>query len=187
MTLTFFQYIRTSLHRLITLVDDILVMGRVGVGKLSFEPASLDLTAFCQNLIEEVKFGLARPYPLMFETQGVSPAAVCVDQNLLRHILTNLISNAIKYSPEDTPVKITLAYEKQQVSLLVRDQGIGIPDEEQVRLFEAFHRASNVGRVAGTVLGLAITKQCIDLHGGQITVASAIREGTTVTISFPIG
>ncbi len=182
----FFQHIHASVKRLTTLVDDILVIGRVGVGKLSFEPASLDLTAFCSNLIEEMKFGLDRPRSLVLRVEGEPPPTTCLDQKLLRHVLTNLISNAIKYSPDDAPVSITLLYKREQVSLEVQDQGIGIPPEEQARLCEAFHRASNVGRVAGTGLGLAISKQCIDLHGGQISITSEIDKGTRVEVTIPL-
>jgi len=100
--------------------------------------------------------------------------------------LTNLLSNATKYSPEGSTVLFELALEKTTVILNIKDEGIGIPDEDQERLFEAFHRANNVGTIPGTGLGLAIVQKCVEQHNGSITVNSAIGAGTTFTIILPV-
>ena len=109
-----------------------------------------------------------------------------MDEKLLRQILENLLSNAIKYSPNGSTVEFTLSRHQNQAVFQIRDQGIGIPTEDQQRLFETFHRASNVGTVAGTGLGLAIVKKCVDIHQGQIAMDSEIGVGTTFTVTLPI-
>jgi signal transduction histidine kinase len=109
-----------------------------------------------------------------------------MDEKLLRQILENLLSNAMKYSSSGSRVEFTLSYLETQVVFQIRDRGIGIPNEDQQRLFETFHRATNVGTIAGTGLGLAIVKKCVDIHQGQIAVESEIGVGTTFTVTLPI-
>lgn len=115
-----------------------------------------------------------------------SPNLVLIDEKLLRHILSNLISNAIKYSPNDSTIQFRLTCCEGNAIFQIQDQGIGIYPEDQERLFESFHRGTNVGTIQGTGLGLTIVKQCVDLHGGQITVSSIIGKGTTFTVTLPL-
>jgi signal transduction histidine kinase len=116
-----------------------------------------------------------------------SPNLVLMDEKLLRHIFSNLLSNAIKYSPSESTIEFRLSCAQDQVIFQIQDQGIGIPPEDQDRLFESFHRATNVGTIQGTGLGLTIVKQCVDLHKGKITVSSIINQGTTFTVTIPLG
>jgi len=104
----------------------------------------------------------------------------------LRQILSNLLSNAIKHSPKGSTVCFEASCQNGEVIFQIRDQGIGIPLEDQQRLFESFHRANNVGTIPGTGLGLAIVKKSVDLHGGQITVDSKVGVGTTFTVRLPL-
>jgi len=103
----------------------------------------------------------------------------------VRYVLNNLLSNAIKYSPPGTAVTFDLACAQREVVLQVRDQGIGIPSDDQPHIFEAFHRAHNVGSTPGTGLGLAIVKQSVDLHGGSIAFESEEGAVTTFTVTLP--
>ena len=103
----------------------------------------------------------------------------------MRQVIGNLISNALKYSPLDKGIIITLAKEASLITLIVQDQGIGIPTPDLKHLFEPFNRASNVGTISGTGLGLSIAKQAIELHGGTIVVDSQVNIGTTFTIKLP--
>jgi PAS domain S-box-containing protein len=124
-------------------------------------------------------------------TLGLHPATLTppqpyMDEKLLRQILENLLSNAMKYSSSGSRVEFILSYLETQVVFQIRDRGIGIPSEDQQRLFETFHRATNVGTIAGTGLGLAIVKKCVDIHQGQIAVESEIGVGTTFTVTLPI-
>ena len=111
---------------------------------------------------------------------------VGMDEKLLRLMLNNLLSNAIKYSPNRDRVIFSLICQPKQAIFQVQDFGIGIPHEEQDRLFDSFHRAGNVGSIPGTGLGMAITKRAIDLHQGTITMESQIEIGTTFTVTLPV-
>ena len=122
-------------------------------------------------------------HPLVFESYFAD--TVMADPRLLHQIAANLISNAIKYSPQGSEVQVLLERHNEQVVLTVQDQGIGIPEADQPRLFTAFQRASNVGSVSGTGLGLAIVKQAVNLHGGTIHLESEVGNGTTVKVELP--
>jgi signal transduction histidine kinase len=104
----------------------------------------------------------------------------------MQQILENLLSNALKYSPPGSTVEFTLSYLAEQAVFQIRDRGIGIPSEDLHRLFETFHRATNVGTISGTGLGLAIVKRCVDIHQGQIAVESEIGVGTTFIVTLPL-
>jgi signal transduction histidine kinase len=109
-----------------------------------------------------------------------------VDERLLRHVLVNLISNAFKYSPRGSRVAFRVRVNNGAAAFEVRDSGIGIPPEDQPRLFETFHRARNVGNISGTGLGLAIVKKSLDLHGGSIRFDSAPGQGTRFEVTIPL-
>jgi signal transduction histidine kinase len=109
-----------------------------------------------------------------------------MDAALLRHILGNLLSNAVKYSPAGSPVELTLRQEEDVAVIVIQDHGIGIPEADQARLYEAFHRASNVGETPGTGLGLLLVKRCVELHHGSIHMQSQEGTGTTFTVRLPL-
>jgi signal transduction histidine kinase len=116
--------------------------------------------------------------------------SACMDEKLLRHILTNLLSNALKYSPEGLPVQLELGDRQNLAIFHVKDRGIGIPPEDLPHLFEPFQRCRNVGKISGTGMGLAIVKKCVEIHGGEISVQSEVSTeeqpgGTTLTIIVP--
>ena len=105
-----------------------------------------------------------------------------VDERLMRSILSNLLSNAIKYSPNGGQIEIILNLDSENIIFEITDQGIGISPEDQKQIFEPFHRGKNVRNIAGTGLGLIVTKKCVDLHDGSILLKSAVNQGTTITI-----
>lgn len=180
-----FRRIKEAIARMLELLDDVLIVSRAEAGKLDFSPAPLAIESFCDHLVEEFKLGSGHDHRLIFTVQGECNQPV-LDEKLLRLILSNLIANAIKYSPIGSPVRLELLGQPQAIEFRVRDSGIGIPIEDQPRLFEAFFRAQNVGTTPGTGLGLAIAKQAIDRHGGSIAVESAANQGTTFIVRLPI-
>src|SRR6185295_4833887 len=107
-------------------------------------------------------------------------------EQLLGHIFTNLLSNAVKYSEPGATVHFAVEWAEQGLSCVVRDQGIGISEDDQQKLFKAFHRGSNVGMRPGTGLGLLLVKRCAELHGGKVQLHSRMGEGTTVTVRLPV-
>jgi len=179
-----FVNIEQALRRMNGLLDQVLLVSRAEAGKLPFTPAPLQPVSFCENLVEE----FTHTYPgRRIEWQAsVDPAeAYLLDENLLSHILYNLLSNAIKYSPANEPVDFRLGRERDRLWFEVRDRGIGIPPQEQRDLFQPFHRASNVGQIQGTGLGLNIVKRSAELHGGEITFESEERRGTAFRVLLP--
>lgn len=180
-----FQRIQTSVHHLTQLVNDVLVISKAEAGKLEFNPAPLELVAFCHQLIEELQLTASTQHNIRLLCQSSSIQA-CLDEKLLRQFLANLLSNAIKYSPKGGNIELELECRQDTAIFRIRDQGIGIPLKDQTQVFEAFHRSSNVGTIAGTGLGLAIVKKCVDIHNGQIVVKSEIGVGTTFIITIPL-
>lgn len=168
------------------LLDDILIIGRADAGKLEFAPRPLDVVKYCRDLMEELELADKGKHTLAF----AGPAAALtanVDEALLRHILSNLLSNALKYSPPGSTVQFELLRRDDRAVFRIADHGIGIPAEDLPHLFETFHRANNARNIAGTGLGLAIVKRSVDLHGGTIEVISEVGSGTTVTVALPLG
>ena len=104
----------------------------------------------------------------------------------MRQVFSNLISNALKYSPHGGDLIIYVGNGGRNATIRITDYGIGIPPEDLRNLFEPFHRGANVDNLPGTGLGLAIAKQAIELHGGTITVESEVNIGTSITVSLPI-
>jgi len=182
------QRIQSSVTYMTQLLEDLLLINRAEAGKLEFKPSSLDLVKFCRNLVEELQLGVRTNHKIVLQTDCANLLSVNahMDEKLLRQILSNLLSNAIKYSPQGYALYLNIACRDETVVFQVKDQGIGIPSEDQEHLFESFHRAKNVGNISGTGLGLAIVKKCVELHGGQIAVDSEVTVGTTFTVNIPL-
>ena len=180
-----FERIQSNVHHITQMLNDILLLGKAEAGKLDFNPAQIDVRQFCQQLIEEFQQGIGRQHSLCFTHQG-QLAPVSLDQKLLRHILGNLLSNALKYSPIDRPVCLELTCRRKELIFRIKDKGIGISQADQQRLFESFHRGTNVGNISGTGLGLSIVKKAVDMHGGTISVESQVGVGTTFTVVLGI-
>ncbi len=108
-----------------------------------------------------------------------------LDESLLRHVLSNLLSNAFKYSPVTSTVRFSVTEQEDGVLFEISDEGIGIPEEELEQLFEAFHRCSNASAIPGTGLGLAVVKRSLDVHQGTIEVDSRVGRGTRFAVRVP--
>lgn len=146
----------------------------------------MNLDKFCTDLVEELQQGeSSSQHTINFVKRGQCTTTL-MDEKLLRPILSNLLSNAIKYSPPGSTIYFEVNYQEEEAMFLIKDSGIGIPKEDQERLFESFHRAKNVGTIPGTGLGLAIVKKSVDLHGGEITVDSSVGVGTTFRVRLPL-
>jgi PAS domain S-box-containing protein len=167
------------------LVNDVLTLNRVESGKLSYNPEKMDLVAFCRNSIEEVRVlaKLSHKIDFSFEPKAITGI---YDEKLLKHVVFNLFSNAIKYSPSGGTITIRLQKLKDKISLSVKDEGIGIPEEDQTRLFEPFFRGKNIANISGTGLGLSILKKAIEMHNGEINFRSEVNKGTEFTIILPV-
>jgi signal transduction histidine kinase len=181
-----FNSIRAGVERMAKMLDDVLMIGRAEAQMIAFNPAPLNLAAFCEHLIDEARRTQATSRAVEFSFDGPR-RDVIVDEKLLRHVLGNLLTNALKYSPDGGKVEFNARLADSVVEFDVIDHGIGIPTEDQPRLFESFHRARNVGSIAGTGLGLAIVKKSVDLQRGSISFNSRVGKGTRFTVSIPLG
>ncbi len=180
------QIIRSAIKNAVQLLDEVSLIGKADSGRLPCELICLDLEAFCRQLIEEFQLMADEKYlTLVFASFGQLDKALW-DQSLLRHILGNLLSNAIKYSLPSGIVRFELINQEKTVIFRIQDWGIGIPKEDQKRLFQPFQRANNVENIPGTGLGLAIAKKSVEAHGGKIVVNSQVAVGTTFTVTLPL-
>ncbi|OKH22162.1 serine/threonine protein kinase [Hydrococcus rivularis NIES-593] len=177
--------IQSAVRHMTNLLDDVLLFNKAEAKKLELNPSLLNLQQFCRTLAEEIQLGVKTQQTIAFSCQGNCTEAY-MDEKLLGHILGNLLSNAIKYSPAGSTVEFRLTCQEGEATFQIQDRGIGIPEEDQPRLFEPFHRAKNASKISGTGLGLAIVKKSVDLHGGKIAVNSKVGIGTTFTVTIPL-
>jgi signal transduction histidine kinase/DNA-binding response OmpR family regulator len=180
----YLQIIEQKARHMSKLVDDMLLVHQLELDKTKFKPQPLDLLQFISEIIEEQQAILDNRHQLVLQITG-NHTNFWGDRGLLRQILLNLLSNAIKYSPAGGHIKIHLNGQKSEILLEIQDEGIGIPLVDQQNLFKSFSRGSNVDTIPGTGLGLVITKACVELHGGSITLSSQLKLGTKVTVRFP--
>ena len=166
------------------LMEEALLIGSLDAGKMEFKAASLELRTFARRLVDEVLSATDRRCPIELSL-GDIPAEIQADERLLRHIFTNLLTNAVKYSDAGRVVRFEVGCDEAEIVCVIRDQGIGIPEADREWLFNAFHRGHNVADRPGTGLGLVIVKRCVDLQGGKIEVESKLGEGTSVTVRLP--
>ena len=179
----YLQTVNTSVERMTMMIDDILVISKIEAKVLEVQPETLDVAAFCQDLLREQDY--VRPHiPIQFSCRSRQIIAD-LDPRLLRPILSNLLSNAIRYTPDDKAISLKLAKRHNQLIFQVQDNGIGIPPEDRPHLFEPFHRGRNVSNIPGTGLGLSIVKQFVDLQRGVIEVSSRVNMGASFTVRLP--
>jgi signal transduction histidine kinase len=174
-----------STRNLAALIEEVLLLGSVEDGRMTFSPEPMDLEAFCRSLADELYSATGGVCPIRFTAASALCGAVG-DDALLRHILINLLSNACKYSDPGSPVVFTAERAGDLARFVVSDRGIGIPEPDRARLFTSFTRGSNVGSRPGTGLGLVLVQRCVRLHGGSLGLESAPGVGTTVTVLLPL-
>ena len=172
-------------RRMADLMEEVLVLGRLDAGKMDFSPAAMDLLAFCERTVDEVMAANENRCPIELDC-AAAPEDFVGDERLLRHIFTNLLSNAVKFSEVGSSVTFSLREAGDQVVFVVHDRGLGIPEADLPRLFNAFQRGRNVAHVPGTGLGLIVVKRCAELHGGEIKIQSNLGRGTTATVRIPL-
>ncbi len=182
--LYYLQLIQVNVRRINQLLHNLLLIKKLEAKEVGSNPTLLDVTEFCRELTEDIRQGAGFLHKISFisECQGIN---VCLDKKLLRHLLINLLLNAIKSSPEGHEVKMELICQEEQVVFHIQDSGSGISQEDQELLFKAFHRGSPLDTVAASSLGLLVVKECVELQGGEIFVASDGNVGTTFTVTLP--
>jgi signal transduction histidine kinase len=173
-----------SVRQLLQMLDDMLLVSQMETGNLAFKPEQLNVNNFLQQLVEEFQTIHAETCSILLKSEFND--TVMVDPRLFRQIVSNLVSNAIKYSSQGGEVRVLIQKNDEEFTLIIQDQGIGIPESDQLHLFTPFQRGSNVRDYQGTGLGLVIVKQAVDLHGGTIELESNVGVGTTVRVKIPL-
>lgn len=177
--------IKVAVEHLTTILDDFLSLERLETGKVKAVFESFDLVETCKEVQEEMEL-IAKPHQsIIYQHSGINPR-VCLDKNLVKNALINLISNAIKYSGDDTLIRISTIITPTDCTLTVSDNGIGIPEIEQKNLFQPFFRAGNTGNIPGTGLGLNIVLRYVRLMNGDLSFESKLNQGSSFTLSFPL-
>jgi two-component system sensor kinase FixL len=177
--------IKNAVGNLTGILNDFLSLERLEAGKIDPVFTSFDVVTFAGEITEEMQLISKQNQQIIYMHTGVE-TMVKLDQNLLKNCIINLIGNAIKYSGEDTFIEFKTEIDNGQLIVVIKDNGIGIPDNDQKHLFEAFFRAHNTGNIPGTGLGLNIVTRYTNLMNGQIHFESKVNEGTSFTLSFPL-
>jgi len=175
--------IRDSVTHMNELLEDFLSLGKLEEGKVMITVTSFDTKDFAEDVADEMKAHLKPGQELQLEISGTN--IFRTDKRMLKNILFNMLSNAIKFSPEGSPVCLAVANSGTELVLTVRDRGLGIPEEDQPHLFSTFFRAKNVSNIQGTGLGLPIVKRYVNLLGGTIRLTSKVGEGTEIEVKLP--
>jgi len=176
--------IRQQVLHMKEMMEDVLQWAKMQAGRVEFKPIHGDLDALCKEIIEEFDIQAENRGRIVYRHDN-QPLMVEYDITLMRQIISNLLSNGLKYSPSGESVYMSLSVHHDQLILSVTDKGIGIPESDIKRLFEPFHRAANVGIISGTGLGLSIAHQAVKAHGGEVIVNSQVGLGTTFTVVIP--
>jgi signal transduction histidine kinase len=175
--------ITIAISKMTDLMDDVLTLGKLTSGKVSCNPEDIDLVDFCEKLTEEFNAFQTDVRSINFVTEGEA-YKLRLDPKLLNHSLTNLISNAFKYSIGKENPQFSIHFKPTEVVLSVKDYGLGIPEQEQLHLFEPFFRAENVTEIQGTGLGLSIAKEYVEANKGNIVANSILGEGSCFEVTF---
>ncbi len=176
--------VKNSVDYLTNLLDEILTISRAETGKISFNPQIMNLLEFCNGVISDVSVYANKKHILKFDYK-VKQTEYLLDVKLLRFMLTNILSNAYKYSPNGGKVNFTISEVKNNLIFKIKDEGIGIPKEDREHLFKPFHRSINSSNIPGSGLGLSIVRKAVELHNGEINYTSKLKLGTVFTITIP--
>ncbi len=177
------QRIKSAVNNLTGILNDFLSLSKLEEGKFQNTPTEFDLIELSLEIVEEMQVFAKQNQAIQYQHEG-DATRVLLDRHFLKNVLINLVSNAIKYSTENTIVHFATSTDAHGIRISVRDEGMGIPQADQEHLFERFFRAHNVTNIQGTGLGLNIVKRYIDLMGGNVRFESQENVGSTFFVEF---
>lgn len=175
--------IKSAVSHMTDLLDDVLSISKLEEGKITIMQEVFDIVHFSENVIQELQELCKKGQKIVYQHQGSE--TVHIDKKVLRIIYFNFISNAIKFSPTHSYIDVSTVSSSDYLEIHIKDQGIGIGEEDKKHLFERFFRGNNVMNIQGTGLGLSIVARYVELLNGEITVQSALNKGTVFTIKIP--
>ncbi len=177
--------ISNGVHHMTGLLDDLLMFGRAEAGDIRPKKSPLKIRSWCADFAAQVQERYGKKHTLLYAPPTREQEFV-VDEGMMRQILEHLLSNADKFSPEGAPIYFNVNLDDEKIIINVQDSGIGIPKEDLPRIFEPFHRGTNIGNIGGTGMGLAIVQKMVVFLHGDIVVQSDIGKGTTFTVTLPL-
>src|SRR5690606_13099185 len=175
--------IKGAVQLLNSILNDFLSLEKLEAGVVTVNKNKINVVHLGEEIAEEMQLICKKNQHIVYQHTGLE-AEFVLDPHLLKSSIINLVSNAVKYSGEDTFIEFSTEINGDTCTVIVKDNGIGIPDEDQVNLFEPFFRAHNTGNIPGTGLGLNIVKRYITLMGGKLEYWSAIHKGTMFKMIF---
>jgi PAS domain S-box-containing protein len=178
------EKIKNSVKHLNDILEDFLSLGKLDEGKVQSNQAEFNIAELIEETTDEMKGLVKQGQEINYTHQGGKN--IITDKKLLKYILINLISNAIKFSDEGTSIEIQSERRDENVIVSVADHGIGISKEDQAHLFSSFFRGANATNIQGTGLGLHIVQRYLELLGGEVHLQSELNKGTTVTFAIPV-
>ena len=182
---THLERIRRSIQTLTELINDFLSIGKLEDGQIKAVYSEVEITGFMKESVAELNSIKKPGQQIDLELSG-SETTVMIDRQMLTHILRNLVSNAVKYSPAESRIRLGITVANGELKIAVEDQGMGIPEQDQPEIFKRFYRAENVTNIQGTGLGLNIVKKYLKQLNGTIGFESKVNEGTTFTVQIPV-
>jgi PAS domain S-box-containing protein len=182
---THIERIKNAIEYLTRLMDDVLILNKAETGKLQLNLSRVNLYKLCHRIIEEVKT-LTNEKHTISCSYKMEEMEFQLDEKLIRFIINNLLSNAVKYSPEGGSVDLCIEKISNHLLIVIKDEGIGIPERERSQLFNTFFRCSNTGSIQGNGLGLSIVKKSVDIHGGTIILDESYKSGARFVVTLPL-
>ena len=176
------QRIISAVNLLTEVLNDFLSVGKIEEGGVQVRKNTFDIQQHINSIIQEMQELVQEGQQIVYEHKG--PTKVQLDPSLLKHVLLNLLANAVKFSAKHSIIRVSTLQKGPVITLEVKDTGIGISEEDQQHLFERFFRGTNVSNIQGTGLGLHIVSKYADLMNGKITCKSELNKGTTFTVTF---
>ena len=177
--------IKKSIKNLTEILNDILSVNKIEEGKVVVNPETFNIRSFINELILDLH-GLLKPgQTINLSTDKIENEFIFQDPKLLRHIIVNLLTNAIKFSSENSPIEISLKMDNAEIYFSIKDSGIGIPKNDHKKLFTRFFRSSNVDNIQGTGLGLSIVLQYVNYLKGNIKFSSEVGKGSIFNVNLP--
>lgn len=176
------QRIKSSVNNLTEILNDFLSIGKLEEGQVQSNPVRFDIPDFCEETVQEIQSVTKKGQQVLYKHVGET--TVYLDSKLLKNILINLMSNAVKFTPEGGNIELITEMNKEELIIRVKDNGIGIPEVDQAHLFERFYRGKNVTNIQGTGLGLNIVTKYLELMDGTIEFRSKENEGTEFILKF---
>lgn len=176
--------IEKQVRHMSLLLEDVLTIGRSEAGTLKINVTQFPLVPFIQSIVEEVE-EIRKTHRIITQFH-CRRDSISTDEKLIRNIIINLLTNAVKFSPNQDKVEFIISCDASSYYFTVHDFGVGIPEADQENIFVPFHRGVNVSDIQGTGLGLSIVKKAVDLLGGFISMRSKVGEGTSFEVTLPI-